>query len=161
MKKPSIIPMTPLSAVRLGVGALGAVAVGFGAYSLLAHLGPAALMGLAAWMAVALLLHDGVLAPVVSASGHGLRRAGRSLHPLSRTLIRGALVLAAVTTLIVAPLVQAQQVAGNPPVNSTVLQGNYAFALGVFWAILVVAATVAVLAVERHSRRTSQQTARS
>lgn len=150
-----------MTTVRLGVGALGAVAVGFGAYSLLTHLGLAALLGLAAWMAVALLLHDGVVVPVSTATGHGVRCAGRHLRPLSRALIRGALVLAAVCTLIVVPLVAAQQVAGNPPVNATVLQGNYALALGVFWGVLVLVAVAAVVVVERYSRRNSRQMTRS
>ncbi len=158
MKKPR---ENEMMAVRLSLGALGAVALGFGAYSLLAHLGFAALFSLAAWMAVALLLHDGVLVPLVTAAGHGLRRAGRNLSPLSRALIRAALVLAAVTTLLVAPMLKAQQVAGNPPVNATVLQGNYALTLGLFWGVLVVATTVAVAAVERYLRRTSRQTTRS
>lgn len=150
-----------MAAVRIGVGVLGTAGAAYGIYSLLTRLAPAALLGLAAWLAVAVLLHDGVLVPLVTATGHGLRHVGRNLRPLSRHLIRGALVVGSVFTLVVAPLMKAQQVAGDPPINSTVLQGNYALDLGILWGVLVGLTALSVVGVERYPRRVSRQINRS
>ncbi|MEO8222438.1 MAG: hypothetical protein ABI563_16825 [Specibacter sp.] len=150
-----------MAAVRISVGVLGAAGAAYGIYSLLTHLTPAALLGLAAWLAVALLLHDGVLVPLVTATGHGLRHVGRNLRPLSCHVIRGSLVLGSVFTLVVAPLMTAQQVAGDPSINSTALQGDYALALGILWSVLVAVAALSVAGVERYPRRVNRQINRS
>ncbi|WP_186759344.1 hypothetical protein [Arthrobacter alpinus] len=153
--------MTTMTAVRLGLGILGIAGVAFGAYSLLAHLGPTALFGLAAWLAAAVLLHDGVLVPLTTVAGHGVRRMGGNLQPLSRNLIRGALMMGAVLTLVVVPLLAAQQRNGNPPINNTVLQGNYGSALAILWGILAFATAASVSAVEHYARGVKRQISRS
>ncbi len=153
--------MTRTTAVRLGLGAFGAAGIGYGLLSLPTQLHLAELVGLAAWLAAALLLHDGILVPMTTLTGHWLRRVTPGLTALSQALIRGALLLGAVLTLIVAALLMAQQAAGNPPVNATVLHDNYALKLGILWLALVVLTAAAVAAVEHHARRTRRQITRS
>ncbi len=155
------LQVTRTTVVRLGLGAVGAVGIACGLLSLPTELHLAELVGLAVWLAVALLLHDGILVPMTTLTGHWLRRLTEGLSTLSQALIRGALLLGAVLTLIVAGLLMAQQAAGNPPVNATVLADNYALKLGILWLALVVLTAAAVAAVEHHARRTKRQITRS
>lgn len=140
---------TPVKAARLVLGAAGLAVLGYGFQGLPTQLGPAQLVGLLTWMAVAILLHDGVLVPLSSAAGAGLTRAGSRLAPASAAVLRGALLTGAVVTLLAALLLKAQSVARS----STVLEAGYASNLGCFWAVLAVASTAAVLIIERRARR--------
>ncbi len=80
--------LTRTTAVRLGLGALGAAGIGYGIPSLPTQLGLSELVGLAAWLAAALLLHDGILVPLATLTGHGLRRVTLGLTAPSWALIR-------------------------------------------------------------------------
>ncbi len=103
----------------------------------------------------------GVLVPLVAATGHGLRHVGRNLRPLSRHVIRGSLVLGSVFTLVVATLMMAQQVAGEPPIIASAPRGDYALALGILWGVLVAVAALSVAGVELYPRRVNRQINRS
>ena len=74
-------------AVKAARGALGVAGVAILVYGLLGlptQLGPAQLIGLLTWMAVAILIHDGVIVPLSTAAGAGLTRAGSKLQPRVR-----------------------------------------------------------------------------
>lgn len=143
--------------VRATLGALGLAALGYALFGFLANVPPAQLIGVVAWLAVALLMHDGVLVPLTTLAGGGLSRLTYGLGPVQQGIVRGALLVGALVTLVEAPLIRAQQVRepGGPGsgANGTVLQGDYALALGVFWAVLVVAAAIVVAAVGLYGRR--------
>lgn len=142
---------------RAVVGALGVAGLGYGVVGLLAHVGGAQLLAVGAWLAVALLLHDGVLVPLTTAAGGGLSKLGRWLGPVQQGLVRGALLVGAVVTLVAAPLLRAQQVlqphGRGSGVNSTILQGDYARALGFFWLVLMLGTVAAVYGVRLYGRR--------
>ncbi|HET8879055.1 MAG TPA: hypothetical protein VFN00_06350 [Arthrobacter sp.] len=144
---------TPVKAARLVLGAAGLAVLGYGLQGLPTQLGPAQLVGLLTWMAVAILLHDGVLVPLSSAAGAGLTRAGSRLAPASAAVLRGALLTGAVVTLLAALLLKAQSVSRS----RTVLEAGYASNLGCFWAVLAVASTAAVLIIERRARRSANR----
>lgn len=135
--------------IRLGLGAAGLAILGYGLAGLPSQLGPAQLLGLLTWMAVAILLHDGVLVPLSTAAGFGLTRAGSKLQPASAAVLRGALLTGALVTLLALLLLKAQSVARK----STVLESDYATNLAWFWAVLAVVAVVAVVLLERRGRR--------
>lgn len=142
--------------VRAVLGALGVAALGYALFGFLANVPLGQLTGVVAWLAVALLVHDGVLVPLTTLAGGGLSRLTYGLHPGQQGIVRGALLVGALVTLVVAPLIRAQQVLEpNGPgsgANGTVLQGDYALALGVFWLVLVGAAAVVVAAVGLYQR---------
>lgn len=142
--------------VRASLGSLGVAALGYALFGFLVNVPPAQLIGVAAWLAVALLAHDGVLVPLTTLAGGGLSRLTYGLRPVQQGIVRGALLAGAVVTLVAAPLMRARQVLQpNGPesgVNGTVLQGDYAQALGVFWLVLVVAAAAAVAVAGLHGR---------
>lgn len=143
--------------VRAALGALGVAALGYALFGFLANVPPVQLIGVVAWLAVALLVHDGVLVPLTTLAGGGLSRLTYGLGPVQQSIVRGALLVGALVTLVAAPLIRAQQVLqpGGPGsgANGTVLQGDYALALGVFWLVLAAAAATAVAAVGLYRRR--------
>jgi hypothetical protein len=151
--------------VRAAFGALGVAALGYALFGFLANVPPAQLIGVAAWLAVALLVHDGMLVPLTTVVGGGLSRLTFGLSPVQQGIVRGALLVGAVATLVAAPLIRAQQVlqprGPGSGVNNTVLQGDYALALGVFWVVLAVAAAVVVAAVGLYGRRSKVRKIRS
>lgn len=146
-----------LRAARLSLGILGAGLIGYGVLGLPTQLGIAQLVGLLAWLACAVLLHDGVLVPLTTLAGFGLRRLTFGLRSVSASLVRTALLIGAVVTGLVALVVKAQSVARN----TSVLEQNYAANLGWFWLVLAVATAVSVYLVERAAvRRVRRQKTR-
>ncbi|MEO8283899.1 MAG: hypothetical protein ABI568_10920 [Pseudarthrobacter sp.] len=145
--------------VRAALGALGVAALADALFGFLANVLLAHLVGVAAWLAVALVVHDGVLVPLTTLAGGGLSRLTYGLRPIQQGIVRGALLVGAVVTLVVAPLIRAQQVLqpGGPgsAANDTVLRGDYVQALGIFWLVLVVASAGVVAAVGLYTRRSS------
>jgi len=137
-----------LKLFRWALGLLGVAGIAIGILGLPSQLGPTELLGLLTWLAVAVLLHDGVLAPLSQLVGAGLRRLNFGLGPVSAAVIRVALFIGAILTLLVLPLLKAQQVAKQ----ESVLQGDYLIALLLFWLGLAIAAAGVVMITERRAR---------
>ncbi|MGY2744179.1 hypothetical protein [Arthrobacter sp. UYCu723] len=133
---------------RYVLGVAGAGLIGYGLLGLPTKLGPPQLIGLLIWLAVAVLLHDGVMVPVSTLAGAGLTRVGSRLRPASAAVLRGALMTGAVVTLIAGVLLKAQSVARN----TSALEGDYAANLLWFWAILVTLAATLIYGLERAYR---------
>ncbi len=140
---------TARKGARLALGAGGVAVLGYGLLGLPTQLGPEQLLGLLTWMAVAVLLHDGVLVPLSTLAGAGLTRAGSKLRPSSAAVVRGALLTGAVVTLVAGILLKAQSVARS----ATVLEADYAMHLVWFWAALALGCAAAVVILERRARR--------
>ncbi|MEU8759617.1 hypothetical protein [Streptomyces sp. NPDC048659] len=129
--------MNPREAVRYGAGALGVASIGLGLWLLTTGPDP---LGVLVWLAGALLLHDGVIAPLVLAAG--LLLAARR----DRGLLRGASIVAGTLVLIALPPL----LRPGPPPNPSVLPLPYARNLLLLLA--VVAATTAAVALTRRLR---------
>nr|WP_093879062.1 hypothetical protein [Streptomyces sp. TLI_105] len=128
-----------MSVLRYGLGALGVALVGLGAWLVVAEPDP---LGVLVWLAGALVLHDGILAPLVLAVG--LLLVGRR----RRGLLRGALLVAGSVVLVTLPLLVRP---GAPP-NPSALPLPYGRNL----AIVLVAVTVVTgvrVAVQRWRER--------
>jgi hypothetical protein len=136
---------TRMRLVRIGLGALGAGIAAYGILGLPTQLGVAQLVGLLTWMAVAVLLHDGVVVPLSTLAGAGLTRVGSRLRPVSAAVLRGALMTGAVVTIVAGVLFKAQSEARN----TSVLEADYAANLAWFWAVLALVAVVVIYGVER------------
>jgi hypothetical protein len=130
---------------RIVLGAAGVAPLGYGLLGLPTQLGPPQLLGLLVWLAVAVLLHDGVIVPVSTLAGAGLTRVGSGLRPASAAVVRGALMIGAVVTVIAGILLKAQSVARN----TSALEGDYAAHLLWFWVVLAALAAVLVYGIER------------
>lgn len=132
--------------VRVALGVIGIGIAVFGVYVTFRDVAPASYLGLALWLVAAIVLHDAVLVPVLTALRAASRRAGRRL-PVAAVWIAetGFLVGGAITVLAV-PEIHAQR---RGTLNPTVLPGAYGTALLVTWAVivLVTACAVAILAL--------------
>lgn len=138
---------------RIALLGVGVAAMAFGVVLLLATQRFDQLLSLAAWLAAAIVVHDGVIAPATTITTHGLDRAGSWLPRRSLAVIRIAWALGACLTLIAVPLVVAQ---ARGPRNESVLAGDYARDLGVLWAaIAAVTLLAAAIGLARSRRRSA------
>ncbi|MER5964620.1 hypothetical protein [Streptomyces sp. NPDC002057] len=97
--------MRTVSAARYAVGGVGLLLIGLGVWLVAEQPDP---VDVFVWWAGALVLHDGIIAPLVLAVG--LLLAGRP----GRGLPRGALIVAASVTLVTLPLLLRPGAAANP-----------------------------------------------
>ncbi|MFI8320284.1 hypothetical protein [Streptomyces sp. NPDC085529] len=136
--------MRTASAFRYGVGGLGLVLIGIGAWRVADQPDP---LGVLVWLAGAVVLHDGIIAPLVLAVG--LLLVGRH----DRRVLRGALVVAGSLVLITLPLLVRP---GEPP-NPSALPLPYGRNLVIVLAAVAVV-TGAVILVRRRGRRPQRGT---
>ncbi|AOT05833.1 hypothetical protein ASPU41_20630 (plasmid) [Arthrobacter sp. U41] len=138
-----------VKAARASLGVAGVAILVYGLLGLPTQLGPSQLIGLLTWMAVAILIHDGVIVPLSTLAGAGLTRAGSKLQPPSAAVLRGALLTGALVTLLAGILLKAQSVAQA----ATVLEAGYAVNLLGLWVVLALASAAAIVVLERRARR--------
>ena len=140
-----------LRVTRVVLIVLGLAGLAWGAYVLLDTVKPARIPGIALWMGAAIVLHDGVIAPLVFFCGILLRRAGHRVSGTIVLVVQGALVVGSIMTLIVVPVLIAQsRGTGNP----TVLPLDYGVNFAVFWSVLaVITAAVSFALVARGRKR--------
>ncbi|MDQ4114432.1 MAG: hypothetical protein M3306_25560 [Actinomycetota bacterium] len=134
-----------MRAIRGGLILLGAVGMAYGAWLLVSRQDFGQIVEVMVWLAAAVVIHDGILAPAVL----GLGWLGGRLLP--RAVARGAvvvLVLLGPTILVAIPVLGRF---GAKPDNPTLLDRDYTQGLLVF-AILCVCAGVAVALGELRSR---------
>ncbi|MCU1563079.1 MAG: hypothetical protein JWN05_1458 [Arthrobacter sp.] len=140
-----------VTATRIVLGLAGIGLIGYGLLGLPTQLSPTQLVGLLTWMALAVLLHDGVIVPLSTLTGAGLTRAGSRLRPVSAAVLRGALMTGAVVSVIAGILLKAQ----TESRTISALEGDYAGNLVVFWAVLTIGAAVTIFTLERTGRARS------
>jgi multisubunit Na+/H+ antiporter MnhB subunit len=137
-------------AVRLTLGAIGLIMLAYGTLRILQFPKVSKPVHLAEWLVAAIVVHDGVLAPIVAGIGWVLARAvpGRA-----RSYLQGGLIVAAVLSLFVVVLNHRH---GHSAPGNALLTQDYVRN----WAILVpiVAAVTAGLYAVRviRERRTTR-----
>ncbi|MFF3603754.1 hypothetical protein [Streptomyces sp. NPDC002463] len=132
--------MRTVSVLRYGLGMLGVALVGLGAWLVVDQPDP---LGVFVWLAGALVLHDGILAPLVLAVG--LLLVGRR----RRGLLRGALLVAGSVVLVALPLLVRP---GAPP-NPSALPLPYGRNLAIVLAAVTVVTGVLIAGQRRRERR--------
>lgn len=138
--------MRAASVLRYGLGASGIALVGLGAWLVVTEPDP---LGVFVWLAGALVLHDGILAPLVFAVGLLLVARRR------RGLLRGALLVAGSVVLVTLPLLVRP---GEPP-NPSALPLPYGRNLTIVLAAVVVVTGGAIAVQRRRERRQGQAAA--
>jgi hypothetical protein len=138
--------------IRIALIVVGVLVIGLGGIVLLNDVNPARYLGIAVWFAGALVIHDGLVAPVVLGVHLLLRRAGRRIPMAVILVLQGALVLAALMTALVVPEILKQ---GIGSANPTILPLDYAGNLLRFYAglALVTAAGIAVVLLRSRAAR--------
>lgn len=144
--------------LRLALGALGVLVTVFGVHVVFRDVAPASYLGLAIWLAAAVVLHDGVLAPSLTVLRAAARRAGRHVPAAAVGLAEAGFLVGGAVTLLAVPEIWAKHLG---PLNPTVLPGSYGQALLVTWVVVVAVTVVAVVAVALRARRHGEPQPRS
>ncbi len=143
-----------IRAARIVLILLGVAGLAWGVWVMVDTVRLERLPGVALWIGAAIIVHDAVIVAAVFFAGVLLRRAARMLPGTIAVVVQGTMVLGAIVTLIVVPAMIAQ---GLGPKNPTVLPLDYGLNLAVFWAVIVVVATVISAVLYARSRRANQR----
>jgi hypothetical protein len=151
---PAPVPVTrTIRRVQQGLVALGLVLLAIGAVVLLLDVSAKSYPGLLIWFAGALVLHDGILAPVIFGVSLLLRRAGKRIPFTVLLIIQGAVVVGAIATLLVFPEILKQGIGTG---NATLLPLNYGAGLiGLYAGLAVVTAVVVAVYLRLSTRSTT------
>jgi hypothetical protein len=131
---------------RIVLVAFGVAFCAVGAVFLLQDVAVTRWSGILVWMAAAIVLHDGILAPILVAIGLGAGARASRLGRRTVRVLQGLLVIGATATIAATPGLIA---VARGSVNDTISVGPYALALGVVWTVLGVIAAVTFV-VGRH-----------
>ncbi|HEX3732974.1 MAG TPA: hypothetical protein VHU91_08660 [Mycobacteriales bacterium] len=141
-----------LSARVILVG-LGLVGLGVGLYGLWDYYPADVLIKIGKWLVAGLILHDGILVPLVLGIGTLVWWATRRLPEAVGRIVTGGLIVGGVVSLLAAPAVWREGKSGNP----TILTQHYGHNLA--WLLLGVGAVTAGLAIAAWARGRSRPAA--
>ena len=129
----------------------GGLLLAFGVFRLVTGLDGDDLVVLGVWLAAAVAIHDGLVAPITIGTGVALTR----VPPRGRRYLQGALVVAALITVVALPLINRQ---GTQPASKAILlrdySSNLALLLGLTAAVALVLYTLRVLREQRPVAKT-------
>ena len=128
-----------MKAVRIALAVVGLFMIGYGAFRLLHSLPPPMLAILGGWLLAVLIIHHGVLSPLVLAIGAALR----GLPDRVRGFVQGGLITAGAVVVIAIPLIMRQFT--QPPAKAMLLQ-DYRLTLLVL-LLIIAGGTCAAYAV--------------
>ncbi len=131
---------------RIALGVAGALLLSFGVFRLVTKLDTGDLLVLGVWLAAAVAIHDGLIAPMTVGTGVALT----GVPPRARRYLQAALLVGALLTVIAVPLIGRQ---GTQPASKAILLRDYATNLSLLLGMT--AATALVLyarRVLRHQR---------
>lgn len=125
--------------MRVLIGAGGGLLALYGVFRLVTGVPLVDLLILAGWLAGALVLHDGILAPLSGAVGLATTRL---VPPRLRRYLQGALVAGAAVTVIALPLIARR---GSQPPQKALLRQDYAANLGMLLGMIAAGAVALYL----------------
>ena len=115
---------------RLVLGILGVLVVLYGIVNLLVHIPGQTLVWVAVWLIAAVIIHHGVLSPLVIAVSSLLRRV---VPDRGRRYLQAALIMAVPVTVIAIPMIYRQ---GSQPPSKAMLLQNFTANLGLLLGII-------------------------
>ncbi|MEP6649923.1 MAG: hypothetical protein ABJA74_08415 [Lapillicoccus sp.] len=127
-----------MKAWRIGFATAGILLGLFGAVQLVTQVPVGSLIGLALWMIAAVVIHDGILSPLVVGVGWFL---SQRVPARARRYLQGGLVAGGLITVVALPLIVRSRTA-NEPASKALLQqdfgGNLTVLLGIAAAVSLV-----------------------
>lgn len=102
------------------------------------------------WLVCALIVHDGIIAPIVLGVSVGMRRAGKSIPLAVLAILQGGIVVGFVISIVVIPEIYAKHL-GTP--NPTVLPFDYGLRFVFLWAGVIAATGLCVAGYYAAARR--------
>ncbi len=139
-----------MRAWRVGLVVLGVLLLAWGGYVLVDTVRPVKIAGIALWFALALIVHDGVIAFVTFGVAFLLRKAGRRLPLAALAIVQAGLVVCSVFAIIVLPAAYKMSIG---TLNPTVLPLNYGGSLVTLWAVVVSLTALVVVGYTALARR--------
>lgn len=125
-----------MHAWRIGLCVSGIVILLFGAVRIVTVVSFIDLLILALWLIAAVLIHDGMVAPLTVATGWLLARI---LPPRIRRYVQGFLIVGGLVTAIAIPLILRRD---TQPASKAILQQNYGGNLTIMLGIFAAASLV-------------------
>ncbi|CAN5260461.1 hypothetical protein BH11ACT3_BH11ACT3_21420 [soil metagenome] len=153
---PTLPIATPRQRVWRRLLILGGLAVmAVGGLVLIMDVKPAAYLGILVWFAGALIIHDGIVGPIVFGIAIIMRKWGRGIPVVVLAIVQGALVVAAIVAALVLPAAYKKN---GGTANPTILPLDYLNNLAAFYfalAVVTVGTVVVYLLVtiRREKRR--------
>jgi hypothetical protein len=117
---------------RIGLGVLGVLVVLYGIVSLGLHIRGQTLVWVTVWLIAAVVIHNGVLSPIVVGLSALLRR---HLPDRGRRYLQAGLIAAVPVTVIALPMIYRQ---GSQPPSKAMLLQNFTANLGLLLGIIAV-----------------------
>jgi hypothetical protein len=124
---------------RLMLGTLGALLGGYGAFRILQQPERSHPTELAKWLVAAVIVHDGVIAPVTIALGFVIATVVR---PRARRYLQGALIAGLLMTAVAAPLIYRH---GTQPAGTVLTSQDYVAHVAWLWVLIAAGAATAYL----------------
>jgi hypothetical protein len=141
-------PGAAVRRARVVIGGIGLLLLLTGVWKVLHAVQPASYVWLVVWLGGAVVLHDGVLVPLLSLLRTGTRRGLPALPEPAIAVVKAGLVVGGLLVLVVVPEIWAQHLG---PLNPTVLPGSYARRLVVTLAAVAVLTAAGAAVVTRRS----------
>jgi len=133
---------------RIACATAGILLLLFGAVNLLTNVDFGSLLLLALWLIGAVVIHDGIVSPLVIGVGWFIHR---TVPPRARRYLQGGLIAAGLITVVAIPMISQQ---GAEPASKALLQQNFGGNLTILLG--VVAAVSLCLYAARTARDTRQ-----
>lgn len=115
---------------RIALAVAGLLLGGFGVFRLFTQVPHPKLIMLGIWLIGALVIHDGLVSPLVVAASWVLARV---VPPRARRYVQAALIMGALVTVIAIPMIYRR---GHQPKVKAILQQNFGGNLTVLLAII-------------------------
>jgi hypothetical protein len=133
--------MTATRRWQIALVATGLALLFIGGIVLVNDVNPKRYLGLALWFAGALVIHDGIIAPLVFGVDLAMRRVGRRVPLGVLIIVQGAIVVGAIMALIVFPEIAKKNIG---TANPTLLPLDYTGNLVGFYIFLAVLTAAAI-----------------
>jgi hypothetical protein len=127
---------------RIALVILGVALLGLGGIVLLQEVNPKRYVGILAWFVGALIIHDGIIAPIVFLVTVVLRTRLQRVPTVVVAIIQGALVVGGIVTLVVVPEIMKKSIG---TLSTSILPQDYALHLVGFYVVLAVLTVAAIL----------------
>jgi len=154
MSDTTVSPTATMRRWQIGLVVVGLLLLVVGGITLANDVAPGNYVGILIWFAGALVIHDGIAAPIIFVVALLLRRGGRRIPFAVIAIVQGALVVAVITTLVALPQAVKKQIGTN---SASILPLDYGVNLIGFYAGLAVVTgiTIGAYLLVRSRRRTT------